>query len=116
MPRASQRGIQNERRTRRLLEDDGWWTCRAAGSLGDADVLALKAGERPRMIEVKSTKGGPWEKFGPADRRELLEAANRAGADALLCWWPPRKSHPEWIESEFWPLTRSMFGARVGGP
>ena len=46
------RGIQRERDVRRVLESEGWWTARAAGSFGDADVIALKVGSRPQMIEV----------------------------------------------------------------
>jgi Holliday junction resolvase len=96
------RGINRERQVRRILEAEGWWTCRAAGSFGDADVVALKDGEAPRMIEVKSTAQGPYEHFRPGDRRDLTQAALMAGADAWLCWWPSRKG-PQWIQSNDWP-------------
>jgi Holliday junction resolvase len=99
------RGIQRERQVRRLLEEEGWWTCRAAGSFGDADVIAMQGGRLPRLIEVKSTTAGPFHSFGPADRRELLAAADKCGAMAVLCWWPPR-GKPEWIHSAKWPGTR----------
>lgn len=98
------RGIQRERQVRRVLEADGWWTARAAGSLGDADVIALKARETPRMIEVKSTAAGPFHSFGPADRRDLLDAAKRAGAVAALAWWPSR-GKLQWLGPEEWPPT-----------
>jgi hypothetical protein len=75
---------------------------RAPASLGVADVVALKAGERPRLIESKSTTRSPWSGFPPADRRALSEAAKRAGADALLCWWPKR-SEPRFIPEREWP-------------
>lgn len=96
------RGIQRERQVRRLLEEDGWWTCRAAGSLGDADVIALKAGEPARLVEVKSTKAGPFHSFGPKDRAELVAAAQRAGATPELVWWPSR-GKPQWIPQSQWP-------------
>lgn len=99
------RGINRERQVRRRLEAEGYWCCRAAGSFGDADVVALKAGERPRMIEVKSTAAGPYAHFGPTDRIELVEAALQAGATAELCWWPPRKQ-PRWIPASEWPMAR----------
>jgi len=100
------RGHDRERRVRRLLEDDGWWTARAAGSLGDADVVALKDGERARLVEVKSSAQGPYEHFRPAARRDLLAAAAKAGAEPWLVWWPPRKTL-QWIPAAEWPLPRA---------
>ena len=99
------RGIRRERQVRALLEADGWWTARAAGSLGDADVIALRAGRRPLMVEVKSTAGGPWHSFGPRDRLELLRAAERAGAEAYVVWWPAG-ARPVWIAASDWPGVR----------
>jgi Holliday junction resolvase len=98
-------GIARERKLRERLELDGWWTCRAAGSLGDADVIALKQGHEPRLIEVKSTERGPFHSFGPADREALRLAAAKSGAVAWLVWWPCRKE-PEWIPEWAWPGAR----------
>jgi Holliday junction resolvase len=100
----SSRGIHRERQVRALLEADGWWVARAAGSLGDADLVALKHGEVPRLIECKSTHRGPWHSFGPADRAELIAAAARAGATPVLCWWPPRRQ-PLWLFASSWPTS-----------
>jgi Holliday junction resolvase len=102
---SSRRGHNRERQVRDLLLSDDWFVTRAAGSLGDADLVALKAGERPRLIEVKSTAAGPYHGFGPKDRADLLFAAELAGADAWLCWWPPR-GRPSWIHSNIWPHPR----------
>lgn len=100
------RGIDRERKVRRLLEAEDWWVCRAAGSLGDADLVALRLGSRTRLVEVKSSAQGPYEHFRPADRRDLILAAKIAGADAWLCWWPPR-GKPRWIPSWEWPITKA---------
>lgn len=106
------RGITRERQVRRLLEAEDWWVARAAGSLGDADLVALKAGKRPLMVEVKSTAAGPFSHFGPKDRHDLLFAASIAGADAVLCWWPPR-GKPTWIEPSAWPGRKGLADVAV---
>lgn len=98
----NRRGHNRERAIRKLLANKGFWVARAAGSFGDADLVALKSGTRPYLLEVKSTAGGPYEHFGPAARRELSEAARIAGARAGLYWWPPR-GDPQWIPESEWP-------------
>lgn len=103
MTAGSRRGLDRERRLRVLLQADGYWTMRAAGSLGEVDVIAMKAGSPTLFIEAKSTSGGPYERFGPAKREALTVAAARAGAEAWLVWWPPRTA-PQWIPAEQWPL------------
>lgn len=100
------RGHNRERAVRDRLQADDWWVCRAAGSLGDADLVALKPG-RKLLIEVKSTAKGPYEHFGPKDREDLLFAADMAGARAVLCWWPPR-GKPQWIEPSTWPKGKAV--------
>jgi len=102
MPRGKRAGTQRESAVRDLLRERGWLAFRAPASLGVADVVALKAGERPRLCEVKSTAQGPYEHFGPADRNRLRVAAELAGADALLAWWPSR-GVLKWIPEAEWP-------------
>jgi Holliday junction resolvase len=97
------RGHDRERRVKALLESEDWLVVRAAASLGVADLVALRAGSRPRVIEVKSTAGGPYERFQPADRARLRFAAEMAGAEALLAWWPPR-GRLRWIPANEWPM------------
>ncbi len=101
----SRLGIARERQVRRVLELDDYWVCRAAGSLGDADLVALKAGRRPLLVEVKATAAGPYHGFSPKDRADLLFAANLAGADAVLAWHPSR-GKLAWIPSDSWPKVR----------
>lgn len=103
----SRRGHDRERQVKRRMEAEDWFVVRAAGSLGDADLVALRAtpaGFEARIVEVKSTAGGPYERFGPADRAQILLAAGIAGAEAWLCWWPPR-GKPQWIPAAEWPAT-----------
>jgi len=99
------RGHDRERQVKALLQSEDWWVARAAGSLGDADLVALKPGRRPLLVEVKSTAGGPYERFGPKARRDLLFAGAVAGADVTLCWWPSR-GKPRWIPADEWPEAR----------
>jgi len=86
------RGIQRERAVRDLLRDQDWIAFRALASLGCADVIALRAGSRPRLIEVKSTAQGPYEHFGPADRERLRLAAGLAGRRAPCVVAAPQRS------------------------
>jgi Holliday junction resolvase len=96
------RGHDRERQVKLALENEDWIVIRAAGSLGPVDLVALKDGKRPRLIEVKSTAQGPYERFGPKDRADMLVAADMAGAAAELIWWPSRGSMLV-IPSEQWP-------------
>ncbi len=106
---AATRGIARERQVRKLMESQGYWTARAAGSLGDADIIAVKArpggGSSVVLVEVKTDVRGPFAHFSPAHRDELISAAVRSGARPVLCWWPARKQ-PQWIEVRDWPATR----------
>ena len=108
------RGLSRERDAKRLLQGQGWWVSRAAGSLGDADLVALRAIEigeehvgltlsEARLIEVKANKdGGPYMNFRTIARNEFEGAAALAGASAELLYWPPRKD-PTFIGSILWP-------------
>lgn len=103
------RGLTREHRVADDLRDDGYdagvikkgMKDEGVSRLGAADVIAVKPGE-VLLVQVKSTKGGPYAHFGPADRRVLLDAAERVGARAVLAHWPPRgKLH--YIPSSLWP-------------
>jgi Holliday junction resolvase len=99
------RGHGRERDLVKRLRGEGWFAMRAPASLGEVDVLAMRLGDRPRMIEVKSTAAGPYEHFRPADRAELIKVAALAGAAAELCWWPPDGQGPRFIPASDWPGT-----------
>lgn len=96
------KGATKERQSRKLYEEAGWIVIRAAGSLGPIDFVALKRGERPRLIQVKASSS-PWMNFRPAERAELLAVAKLAGATPELAWWGPRaRTHILFDEAE-WP-------------
>ena len=107
------RGHDRERAVRAYLTDRDWLAFRAPASLGVADVIALRDGSRPLLIEVKSTAGGPYAHFLPKDRADLLFAAEMAGAAAWLVWWPPR-GRAHWIESAAWERPRQRQGWATG--
>jgi Holliday junction resolvase len=98
------RGRQRELAVAALLREAGFVTYRLAH--GHADVLALRHDHDPMLIQVKSTAGGPYERFGPADRRALADEAKQAGAAAVLAWWPAHARVPQWIDSADWPGAR----------
>ena len=100
--RAQDFGHRRERQVKALLEEEGWFVIRAPGSLGTCDLAALKLWSTPMLIEVKATARGPVHGFGPADRGALLEAAEKAGAQPLLAYWPANTTL-SWIPAEDWP-------------
>jgi Holliday junction resolvase len=97
----AQRGYGRERDLVKRLREEDWEALRAPASKGIYDVMAMKEGQRNRLYECKSTKG-PYDHFGPKDRRALAEAARRAGAEAFLYWHPSRRGWTE-IPASAWP-------------
>lgn len=74
-----QRGDHLERSAKRALEAEGWVVCRAAGSLGPFDLMALRGFDTPLLIACKTTRA-----IGPGERRAVVAAANAAGAVPVL--------------------------------
>lgn len=97
------KGTKRERDVVKLLSNDGWVCQRTPGSLGTMDVVALRAGDIPRYIQVKAT-AKPFSGFPPLERYDLLADAQKAGARAELCWWPDF-GKPTYIQPEKWPPT-----------
>lgn len=95
-------GHERERKLKRLLEGDGWIVVRAAGSLGIADLVALKLGHTPKLIEVKSDARHPFGHFGPEKRAALLEAGEKSGANVFVVWWPKHREL-SWLSPADWP-------------
>lgn len=100
-------GNAKEVQTARLLQEDGWVVGSRRHIGGAGDLLAIRVGSRPRLIEVKCRKN-LWEGFRAADRMALLTLAESADADALVAWWKPGASEPEWLAPHQWPLARSF--------
>lgn len=100
---SARKGHDKERKTKTLLEADGWLVVRAPASLGPCDLIALKAGERPRLLECKCNAGSPYMNFRATDRARLREVAKRAGAVAELVFWAPRARTPQFIDEALWP-------------
>ena len=96
------RGAARERQVVELFQSRGWFAARSAGSHGPADVIALREGYQPLLVQVKTDVAGPYAHFGPSDRKELLQACRKAGARGLLLWWPPR-GPKSYIFEEGWP-------------
>lgn len=96
----AQRGRQRERQVAEKLRADGWVVLKGT-SFGVCDLAAMRADDPPMLIEVKSTSR-PYERFQPAERAVMVQEAARAGATAVLAWWPPRRPM-KLIPASEWP-------------
>lgn len=80
MPNSNrQRGDYLERQTKAALEAHGWVVTRAAGSLGVADIMAIRAGNTPLLVSCKLNGG-----ISPAERFALIEASRAGGARPIM--------------------------------
>jgi len=74
-----QRGTRFEHRVKRYFEERGYTAFRMAGSK-PVDVIALKKGERPLLIECKVGRSS----LGKVGLERLLAMAEQAGARVVL--------------------------------
>ena len=74
------RGDYFEHQTRDALDACGWVVLRAAGSLGPADLVALRRGNTPLLVACKVGA----LRIDPAERLAIITAAEQAGARPLL--------------------------------
>jgi len=102
MTNHAQRGRARERKVAEHLRAEGWVTLKGT-TYGVCDLAAMRAGDTPMLIEVKSTTRGPYHDFPPAEREVMRLEAERAGARAVLAWWPPR-GQLRLIPSSEWPV------------
>lgn len=77
------RGDYHERRTRDRLTQAEWLVVRSAGSLGPADLVALRNDRRPWLVSCKITGY-----IRPEELRGLWAAAVWAGADPIIASRP----------------------------
>ena len=84
-PRA--RGDSFERLTRRALEQAGWLVVRSGGSLGCADLVALRSDHQPWMVSCKATTS-PY--LVPMERAHLYHTAVGVNAVPVLAFKPER--------------------------
>ena len=113
-------GSPAERNVAALLVGLGYLLASRRHFGGAGDLLALARYEtepgvvlhRPLLIEVKATAAIPWQAgsdhFGPARRRELIDAADRWDIEPMLAWVPPGMPYGEaggvfWIPADEWP-------------
>lgn len=110
------RGTQRENAVAGELRAQGWVVGSMRTSAGGGDLIASRlhfkgsvdrsTGQRSPfpevwLVEVKSTSK-PYERFGPADRKAMLEVAEQAGAVAWLAHWP-KNGKLTMIRSTSWP-------------
>lgn len=86
--RNRQAGDYFERRAQDALEAAGWVVTRAAGSLGPADLVALKSGNRPMLISCKVRGSLPRQELV-----RLVDTAHLAGAAPILA----HRHRPGWV-------------------
>lgn len=102
--RGRARGNRAENTVAAELRADGWVVASMRTASGGGDLMATKAGGRGawvRLVEVKTTAGGPYERFGPAERLAMLRVARKAGASAWLAYH--LRGVTRWIASSEWP-------------
>lgn len=109
---AGTKGAARERQVAGLLTAHGWVVYRAAGSHGNADLVALRCDGPPMLVQVKASSAGPFEHFRPTERQALYAEAKRAGAVAVLAHWAPRKPlrwyvGPKWEPGDWDDIRRA---------
>lgn len=79
------RGDYLEHQTRDALAQYGWLVIRSGGSLGCADLVALRVGKMPLLVQCKVLgKGRQMPRVDPAERMALFNAARESGARAII--------------------------------
>ncbi len=73
------RGADFERRVAAHFRADGYMVVRSAGSRGACDLVAMRAGETPRLVQCRI-----GSHFSLVHRAALCAAARAAGATAWL--------------------------------
>lgn len=86
---------------KRLMEEEGGYACRTAGSHSPFDVIHIRRG-RARVFQLKKGGRSPFDGFGPREREAAKLMAHNCGAELFLIWWPDR-DEPRTIPAADWP-------------
>jgi Holliday junction resolvase len=93
------RGAERERELAKLWRSDGWQVFRSAGSHSPADLICLKRGHEPRLLQLKTGR----RRWPSRDERVALSVTAKAGgALPLIVFWQPRQK-PEYVLEGDWP-------------
>ena len=84
MSTAYQRGRRFEYRVRDHLRERGFFVVRAAKSKGVADLIAIRRGDTPLLVQCKGGRRGGSASLPPDEWNALYDAALAAGAIPLL--------------------------------
>ena len=98
------RGAARERIVAEELRAEGWIVKGTGDAHGAIDLIALKRGERPRVLQIKgNVAGGPFMNFRQPERSLIQQEALQADADAWLVYAPPDRKAPRWLHPGEWP-------------
>jgi hypothetical protein len=82
------------------LQQEGWLAVNDPTGR-EIDIVALRAGDPPRLVKVLGTSGDPFA-GGPAQLDHLSSLAARAGAECFIAYWPP--GGLRLVAEREWPL------------
>ena len=72
---------------KKKMEDNGYFCVRSAGSRGLVDLLCVKKGSRPVMVQCKrSTKCSGSALLTAFEELSMKDLAVRHGCSAMLAW------------------------------
>lgn len=103
------RGASRERLVAEELRAEGYVVKGTGDAHGAIDLIALKEGHIPKVVQVKGNRdGGPFANFRPAERLQIAREAEDAGADAWLAYAPPDRLPTRWYAEDEWPSGHRM--------
>lgn len=95
---AKAKGTRNEHRSRRLLESQGYRVTRAAGSMGEWDLIDMHASALT-LVQAKTDRLP-----SPAERQVMEEFPAPEVAVKTIHVWKPRARNPRvlvWMQGEW---------------
>jgi hypothetical protein len=98
-----------EHAARHVLEADGYWCMRSAGSKGTADIIAIKRGPgfhwQPGIKDILFIQCKTDGYLAPAERAGLVDLSTKLGATSLVASWhkegrAARTVRFEWLDGD----------------